>query len=317
MTTPAGLPPQPSPLLAAPGGVDSSTNTPGETHLTQAELNSVIPTAIAYWLAAGVSPEQLALLDGTGFAVTDLLDNALAVTSGHLMLFDSDAAGHGWFIDPTPQDNAEFTHVANASGTDLFTDPTQDAAGHMDLLTTVMHEMGHVVGLADLVGTADHTDLMYIDLVAGERRLPDAADVAKAVDTSNTVNVANDAKGTSLSSATASADTSGNGAMHTGQAENAPVVSNGPASSSTGNTAAHGDAFDFSSLFANPLQSEGPVAHLAQLHDNLGGALAMLQGNTAAAGAAHLPDVAPVEGAHTADVAGIPIDTVHHYVMMA
>ena len=95
-----------------------------------------------------------------------------------------DAAGRGWFVDPTPNDNSEFTHAANAAGTDLFTDPSNAAAGHLDLLTTVAHEMGHVLGLDDTTAASTAHDLMFIDLVDGERRLPDAADVALANGTS-------------------------------------------------------------------------------------------------------------------------------------
>ena len=78
----------------------------------------------------------------------------------------------------TPADNFEFAHAANAAGTDLFTDPANAAAGHLDLLTVVTHEMGHELGLPDSMAPADANDLMYISLADGERRLPDAADVA-------------------------------------------------------------------------------------------------------------------------------------------
>jgi hypothetical protein len=44
----------------------------------------------------------------------------------------------------------------------------------------VSHELGHVLGLDDSTSPADVNDLMYISLVDGERRLPDAADVAQA-----------------------------------------------------------------------------------------------------------------------------------------
>ena len=44
-------------------------------------------------------------------------------------------------------DDAEFGNAESA--TRLTTDPTQAPAGHYDLLTTVMHEMGHALGLDD------------------------------------------------------------------------------------------------------------------------------------------------------------------------
>ena len=164
------------PLLAATGGVAASSPTPGEMHLSQSELDSVVATAIAQWAAAGATAGQLALLQATTFSVADLSGVTVGEqTPGHITI-DTDAAGHGWFVDPTPNDNSEFTHAANAAGTDLFADPSSAAAGHLDLLTTVAHELGHVLGLPDVMSPTD--DLMYINLVDGERRLPDAADVA-------------------------------------------------------------------------------------------------------------------------------------------
>ena len=167
----------PQPLLAIAGGVQAASPTPGETHLTQAQLDSVVAAAIAQWAHAGASAAQLAALAAITFSVADLAGNTVGVqTAGHIVV-DVDAAGHGWFVDPTPSDNSEFTHAANAAGTKLLTDPTNAAAGHLDLLTTVTHEMGHELGLPDLTAASDVNELMYIDLVDGERRLPDAGDV--------------------------------------------------------------------------------------------------------------------------------------------
>ena len=51
-----------------------------------------------------------------------------------------------------------------------------NAANHIDLLTVVEHELGHILGLPD----SGQTGVMNIALDSGERRLPDAADVAGA-----------------------------------------------------------------------------------------------------------------------------------------
>jgi hypothetical protein len=48
------------------------------------------------------------------------------------------------------------------------------AAGHIDLLTVVEHELGHIIGLPDTGGPG----VMEEALDTGERRLPDASDVA-------------------------------------------------------------------------------------------------------------------------------------------
>ncbi len=56
---------------------------------------------------------------------------------------DDDANGVGWFLDSTPGDNSEFT------GTDTYfqATPNSPAAGKYDLLTAILHEMGHALGI--------------------------------------------------------------------------------------------------------------------------------------------------------------------------
>ncbi|QOZ14196.1 hypothetical protein XI02_03235 [Bradyrhizobium sp. CCBAU 21365] len=174
------LPAVVAPLLAEAGGVQVSTPGTGEMHLTQAELNSVVSAAIAQWASAGASATQLALLHATTFSVADLAGQIVGQEGAGHITIDTDAAGHGWFIDPTPSDNFEFAHAVNAAGTDLLTDPSTAAAGHLDLLTTVVHELGHVLGLPDTVSPSDANSLMYIGLADGERRLPTATDVAQS-----------------------------------------------------------------------------------------------------------------------------------------
>jgi hypothetical protein len=56
---------------------------------------------------------------------------------------DTDANGVGWFIDPTPQDNSEFRA---GTGTYFTAAPNSAAAGKYDLLTAILHEMGHTLG---------------------------------------------------------------------------------------------------------------------------------------------------------------------------
>jgi hypothetical protein len=171
-----------TPLLAAAGGVDSAFGTPGETHLTQGQLDAVVASAINHWAATGISAAQLAILHNVSFGVADMSGIDVGEsTPGHITL-DSDAAGYGWFIDPTPGDDVEFGHALAA--TRLQTDPTEAPAGHIDLLTVAMHELGHQLGLEDTYDAADRNELMFGELVTGERRLPAADDVAHASETS-------------------------------------------------------------------------------------------------------------------------------------
>jgi DNA/RNA endonuclease G (NUC1) len=64
--------------------------------------------------------------------------------SGTLTL-DTDGNSLGWFIDTTPEDNTEFT----AQLADTAYKATADSAayGKYDLLTTILHELGHLNGI--------------------------------------------------------------------------------------------------------------------------------------------------------------------------
>jgi hypothetical protein len=71
---------------------------------------------------------------------------------------------------PGPADNSEFRFTGQP--TDLSAGPDSPAYGRMDLLTVVMHELGHVLGLPDLPAPESTHDLMAQRLSPGERRLP-------------------------------------------------------------------------------------------------------------------------------------------------
>lgn len=141
----------PSALLAAaaPHPVSAQALSPGQ-------LRPIIQEAIARWQATGLSPDQLQLLEQANFRVTDLGGAFLGKTDGNTIWLDDNAAGWGWFIDATPGNDSEFFNPGN-----------QGEQHRMDLLTTVMHEMGHILGL-------DHgsATVMGETLAAGTRELP-------------------------------------------------------------------------------------------------------------------------------------------------
>jgi hypothetical protein len=80
-------------------------------------------------------------------AVTDLGGSALGYYDGQNILIDDDAAGHGWFVDFSPADSVEF--AVQASRSTLVADVDSEAYGRMDLLTVLMHELGHAMGFGD------------------------------------------------------------------------------------------------------------------------------------------------------------------------
>nr|WP_250855216.1 PKD domain-containing protein [Anabaena sp. CCAP 1446/1C] len=64
--------------------------------------------------------------------------------NGGTILIDDDANGIGWFIDPTPNNNSEYTTTLTDTA---FRATTGDAYGKYDLLTTILHETGHLLGI--------------------------------------------------------------------------------------------------------------------------------------------------------------------------
>jgi hypothetical protein len=132
--------------------------------LTADALAAIRQAALERLAAAGVSPQLLARLASAQLQVAPLPTGYLGLTypASDRVVFDPGAAGHGWFIDPTPLADEEF----QADGAAL---PGGPASGRVDLLTVVLHELGHVAGLPDDSGA----DLMGGALGTGVRRVSD------------------------------------------------------------------------------------------------------------------------------------------------
>jgi hypothetical protein len=88
----------------------------------------------------------------------------LGKTQADQIYLDSDAAGHGWFVDSTPASDEEYS--ISTGGASLAIDPR--AVDRIDLLSVVEHELGHIAGLDDLGAITDN--LMSGVIEAGVRR---------------------------------------------------------------------------------------------------------------------------------------------------
>jgi hypothetical protein len=117
--------------------------------------------------ALGINDALAASLCGVSFQIVAFNDLTLGRVVGDTILIDTDAAGYGWFVDSTPYDDTEFRRQ-NADDVLLAT-PSSPAYGYMDLLTVIMHEIGHLLGFEDLDSRAG--DLMSATLDTGVRLL--------------------------------------------------------------------------------------------------------------------------------------------------
>ncbi|MBN2473672.1 MAG: hypothetical protein JXB62_03615 [Pirellulales bacterium] len=154
------------PLLAA-GGEATAGAQAGV--LADEQLRPIVAEAVARWEAAAPQAD-LAAVD---FVIADLPGATLGLSESDTIYLDRDAAGYGWFVDPTPADDEEFAFGSGAES--AVVDPS--AADRMDLLTVVAHELGHVLGLPDL--GSQPGSLMSGLLSPGLRREPTAAQIGE------------------------------------------------------------------------------------------------------------------------------------------
>jgi hypothetical protein len=164
-------PGQPPPPPPPPGGLRSAEE--GEDDLagdlSPSDLQPIVREAIARWTSAAGGPTLASPLSRMSVRVADLPPSYLGLAAADGISIDRNAAGHGWFVDPTPGDDAEF---APWDVRGLRAPSGGPASGRMDLLTVVMHEMGHALGL----GHTHESGLMAELLMTGVRRLPGAAE---------------------------------------------------------------------------------------------------------------------------------------------
>jgi hypothetical protein len=106
-------------------------------------------------------------------AFADLPGAAVGQTTGSNITLDTNAAGYNWFIDTTPADNSEFLPTSNPN--EWVAKAGSAAAGKMDMLSVLLHEYGHALGINH---SADPNDFMGTTLTAGVRRLPTADELA-------------------------------------------------------------------------------------------------------------------------------------------
>jgi hypothetical protein len=153
----------PNGLLLQPGVGAGEVPRP----LTAEQLAPLVREAIARRAAAGAEPAEVAALELAGVFVVDLPAGYLGLAADGAVLLDVDAAGVGWFVDPTPWDDSEFQLPGD-----------QGEQGRLDLLSVILHEFGHLLG-----HDHDAEGVMGEALAPGVRLLPEhePADTAAVV----------------------------------------------------------------------------------------------------------------------------------------
>src|SRR5262249_22647775 len=88
-------------LLAASGPRISITK-----KLDVGRVQPLFAEELARWQAAGAETSGLGSIQ---IQIGNLGGNTLGMASGHTIWLDDSAAGWGWFVDPTPWGDSEFT----------------------------------------------------------------------------------------------------------------------------------------------------------------------------------------------------------------
>ncbi|RPI45226.1 MAG: LEPR-XLL domain-containing protein, partial [Betaproteobacteria bacterium] len=158
--------PSPGVTVALDQGVASQA--PTDVSTSPAAGRSAVPSAAEL---DALLAEALARMDYAGAVRVELVDLSgpyLARAAGELIRVDVDAAGYGWFVDSTPADDAEFAF--DDSRRERVARAGSPAAGGVDLLSVLMHEIGHLRGDEHAGEGADPSDVMQADFGTGLRR---------------------------------------------------------------------------------------------------------------------------------------------------
>ena len=152
-------------LMLLPGVQRTDAGVSDLGTVTQADVDALAAAALRRWVDTGLTDDQVEALEAIEYSVSDLSGGHIAAASGSSITIDPNANDYGWFVDATPTEDEEYV-FNDILG---YVSTGGDSAGGVDLLTVILHEQGHVLGLPDL---AAEGNLMYQYINEGKRRLP-------------------------------------------------------------------------------------------------------------------------------------------------
>ena len=125
----------PQPQLGAEEAVSAPSSPIDATALA-----ALVEAASTLWLTHGLQADSVARLANVTFSLENLESNTLGLAEsspgGMLIRIDADAAGRGWFVDPTPFESDEF---GARSGSEYAALPGSVADGEVPILTPSSH----------------------------------------------------------------------------------------------------------------------------------------------------------------------------------
>lgn len=149
--------------LASGWDFHDTTSTP----ISLSDIEPLREAALSRFANAGLSGTQLELLERVQFSLSDLPGDQLGLALEGTILLDRNAAGVGWFLDATPEQDEEFARTSEGN----FVAIVPRARG-VDLLSVILHEYGHQLGGEDLNGEHSPHHLMADRIAPGQRRVP-------------------------------------------------------------------------------------------------------------------------------------------------
>lgn len=110
------------------------------TPITLADIDALLPAARQYWLDLGA---RASVLSNVQIDIGQLPSAIAGQAQGKRITLSQDGAGWGWFVDATPSAAEEFD--VDSAAQNLRAKAGSAAAGKLDLLTVLIHELGHVL----------------------------------------------------------------------------------------------------------------------------------------------------------------------------